>query len=75
MRPRLPLVFRPNIDTLDRSSVLRYRGPFEIKEVFEITQKYKERSEQRKLSSISPFRKELIGFHDVKPTQEIMLQD
>ena len=69
------MVFRPNIDTLDRSSVLRYRAPYEIQEVLQITQKYKERSEQRKLASISPFRKELIGFQDATPSQEIWLQD
>ena len=62
--PRLPLKFKPNVETLDRSSVLRYRGEFEIREVAEIALKYKERAEQRRLSSVSPFRSELIGFKD-----------
>ena len=37
IRPRIPLTFKPNIETLDRSSVLRYRAPFEIPEVKEIS--------------------------------------
>ena len=45
IRPRIPLIFKPNIETLDRSSVLRYRAPFEIPEVKEISKKYKERAE------------------------------
>ena len=53
------------METLDRSSVLRYRGEFEIREVAEIALKYKERAEQRKLASVSPFRSELIGFKDL----------
>ena len=64
--PRLPLKFQPNVDTLDRSSVLRFRGEFEIKEVTEIALKYKEREESRKLGSVSPFRRDLIGFKDSK---------
>ena len=62
--PRLPLKFEPNVNTLDRSSVLRYRAIFEIKEVVEISQKYKEKAERRRMSSVSPFRSELIGFDD-----------
>ena len=47
IRPRIPLIYKPNIEKLDRSSVLKYRAPFEIPAVQEITKKYKERSEQR----------------------------
>ena len=45
IRPRIPLTYKPNIDKLDRSSVLKYRAPFEIPAVQEISKKYKERSE------------------------------